>query len=69
MGRGPSPASEPIVSGWGVFRMQNQGAEMHCMEIDRLPEDVTFREYRGTVERLRTLADSLLPLRSGRASR
>lgn len=50
----------------GRVRMHDQGA--NYMEIDRLPEDVTFREYRETVEELSTPADSFLPLLSERVS-
>lgn len=57
-------ALDSVASGWVTFRMHNQGSETHYMEIDRLPEDVTLQEYRGTVERLETLRDSLIPLLS-----
>lgn len=57
-------APDSVASGWVTFRMHNLGSETHCMEIDRLPEDVTLQEYRGTVERLEALRDSLVPLLS-----
>jgi hypothetical protein len=57
-------APDSVASGWVTFRLHNQGSEKHYMEIDRLPEDVTLQEYRGTVERLATLRDSLIPLLS-----
>lgn len=52
-------APDTVPAGWVTLRLHNQGSETHYMEIDRLPDDVTFAEARPRVERLVTLTDSL----------
>lgn len=40
-------APDAIPSGWTTLRFENRGQEPHFVLFDRLPEDVTFREYMG----------------------
>lgn len=42
-------APDSVSSGWTTFRMHNQGSEDHLFTLVRLPEDVTYTEYRTEV--------------------
>ena len=52
-------APDTVPAGWVTLKLHNQGSETHYMEIDRLPDEVSFAEYRPRVERLAALVDSL----------
>lgn len=42
-------APREIPSGWTTFRLVNEGEQDHFLYLYRIPDDVSFEEYRGTV--------------------